>query len=87
MAAMAEASAEGAVLRAMQIPRGFAQERMQYVLFGLYEWRSLLSLLVSSPRPSRYSGTLPFHQFFTSKDKSPFSISSSTFLAFWFLSL
>lgn len=56
MAAMAEASVEGTVLCSMQISRRFSQERMQHVLFRLYEWRPLLSLFGSSQRPPRYSG-------------------------------
>lgn len=56
MAAMAEAIVEGAILRPLQIPRGFAQERMQYVLLGLYEWPPLFTLFGLPQRPPRYSG-------------------------------
>lgn len=66
MAAMAEASVEGAVLRSMQIPRRFSQERMQYVLLRLYEWRPLLSLFGSSQRPPRYSGRI-----ISSRERNP----------------
>lgn len=55
MAAMAEAIVEGAILRPLQIPRGFAQERMQYVLLGLYEWPPLFTLFGLPQRPPRYS--------------------------------
>ena len=53
---MAEASAERELLRAMQTPRRLTQERMQYVLFGLHERGSLLSLPQLPQRPPCHSG-------------------------------
>lgn len=56
VAAMAETSAKREFLRSMQVTCWFPQERMQYVLLGLYEWCSLLSLSRISQRSPCYSG-------------------------------
>ncbi|GFZ15452.1 PLATZ transcription factor family protein [Actinidia rufa] len=46
------------LLRSMQITRRFAQERMQYVLLGLYERCSLFSLSELPQGPPCHTGLL-----------------------------
>lgn len=56
VAAMAEASAQRELLWSLQVPCRFSQEWMQYVLLGLCEWSSLLSLPCLPQGPPRHSG-------------------------------
>lgn len=58
VATMVETSAERAFLCSMQVACWFTQEWVQYVLFGLYEWCSLLTLSQLPQRSSCYSGLL-----------------------------
>lgn len=83
MAAMAEASATREFLCAMQITCRFAQEWMQYVLFGLYQSTTLFSLPFPSQGSSCHSGKnwnniISFHH-------HTFSI--NPFLSFFLLSI